>query len=211
MARAALWDICLATVRRWGEGWTAWRPMRGVPAPAPLPPKLQLEFVPSESIEPMIEGGFRWGRYTTGSEITSKAEAQKIINDMWAEDRQIRIDLLPEVDRWRAGRELPQQGEARTLQHAQCARTFNGRLFEVRKGQWRFQEEGTGICATVQMPADGVPNRSYFAQRNLALIREMIAEHDKARRAARGRARAAARVAEVPTTAGYDGEGQDDL
>ena len=105
------------------------------------------------------------------------------------------------MDRWRAVRELPPQGEARTLQHAQCARTFNGRLFEVRKGQWRFQEEGTGICATVQMPADGVPNRSYFAQRNLALIREMIAEHDKARRAARGRARAAARVAEVPTTA----------
>ena len=167
-----------------------------------MPPKLQLEFVPSESIEPMPEGGFRWGRYTTGSEITSKAEAQKIINEMWAEDRQIRIGLLPEVDRWRAGKELPQQGEAQTLRHEKCARTFNGRLFEVMKGQWRFQEEGAGICATVQMPADSEPNRSYFAQRNLALIREMIAKHDKAPRAARGRARAAARVADVPMTAG---------
>ena len=97
--------------------------------------------------------------------ITCKAEAARIINAMWAEDRQIRIDLLPEVDRWRADRELPQQGEAQTLQHAQCARTFNGRLWEVRKGHWRFQEDGTGICATVQMPAGSVPNPSYFLQR----------------------------------------------
>ena len=56
--------------------------------------------------------------------------------------------------------------------------------------------------ATVVMPADSVPNQVYFAQRNFALIGEMIAVHHKARRAARARARAAGMAADVPKAAG---------
>ena len=54
----------------------------------------------------------------------------------------------------------------------------------------------------VMMPVDSVPNQVYFAQRNMALIREMTAAHDKARRAARARARAAGMAADVPKAAG---------
>ena len=56
--------------------------------------------------------------------------------------------------------------------------------------------------AMVVMPDDSVPNQVYFAQRNMALIREMIAVCDKARRAARSRARAAGMAADVPKAAG---------
>ena len=153
-----------------------------------------------ERITELPGGGFKWGRYTTGPEVTTRAEAWGQLNPLWRQDRQIRIGLLRELESRPAKSAQRQPGEAYTLKHHDFQKTYVGRLWTDGR-QVRFQEDGTGILATAEMPQSARP-RECFQQRDLLLLKSMAAEHAKARSSARQRARAARQRAIVPVTAG---------
>ena len=51
-----------------------------------------------ERIAALPVGGFKWGRYTTGPDVSTREEAWEQLNPLWRQDRQIRIGLLREIE-----------------------------------------------------------------------------------------------------------------
>ena len=130
-----------------------------------------------ERITELPGGGFKWGRYTTEPEVTTRAEAWGQLNPLWRQDRQIRIGLLREIEARPAQPAQRQPGQAYTLKHHDFQKTYAGRLWTDGR-HVRFQEDGTGILVTAEVPQLARP-RECFQKRDLLLLKSMAAEHAK--------------------------------
>ncbi len=96
----------------------------------------------------------------------------------------------------------PTQGQPRqsyTLKHHDFQKTYVARLWNDGR-QVRFQEDGTGILVTAEMPQHARP-RECFQQRDFLLLKGMAVERAKARSSATQRKRAKRQQAIVPVTA----------
>ena len=109
-----------------------------------------------ERITELPGGSFKWGKYLTGPEVTTRAEAWQRLNAVWREDRDIRIGLLHEIESRAAKWAQRQPGQAYTLKHHDFQKTYVGRMW-TEGSQVRFQEDGTGILVTAVMPQRAAP------------------------------------------------------
>ena len=197
-SRRSLWHGVVAAVRLRGTGWSSWRAVNVAGLCAPVPKRLQRTDIPIGNLEVLPAGGYRWGKYTT--ETISRDAAREELEQRWREDRQRRVAVLREIDERTSKDPYRQPGDMHILRSSSNAKIFQGRLW--RDGEeWRFEEEGSGFRAVAEAP-DGVQNRAYFAQRDLALYKAMSAEHAKAKAKAKKAAREASVRADTPSSVG---------
>ena len=184
-ARRFLWTGTMATVQRYGTGWPAWRPVRQDVSPTALPPLLELESVPMESVA-LKHGIYRWGKYLADASAGNLDEAWKELNARWQEDRQERIALQREMDsRPKPEYQGSRTGQKYTLQHPTFKEQYQGRLYPPRMhrwgcDEWVFQEEVTGMSARVKMEGQGL-TYSQCALRDKKLLEGMNAVHEQSR------------------------------
>ena len=198
--RAALWQAIQTTVRKHGIGWSVWVCISTAPR-QPLPPKLQLESVPISEVEALAGGGFKWGRYKTSSEVTSRDDAWVELNDRWVADRVVRIRLLREQDEQAGGQNQAPRGEAYTLKHKSCLKQYQGQLWSTPE-EWHFQEDGTGLVAKVPVKDEWPQTKDFFARRDRQLLAEMNAEYARQRCKQKAQVRAKSRLGDRPQTPG---------
>ena len=63
-----------------------------------LPSTLAMGDIPWDEVQELPGGIFKWGPYRTEKGIQSHREGWQLLNARWQEDRQIRLNLLREVE-----------------------------------------------------------------------------------------------------------------